>query len=104
MFFFFFFFNKEKGGKFPKSRGLINEVVRATTRNVNFDNFYGGRSKLPTLLVKPKSIKQRVWRLIKGQLKNICAAFSTKKWILYFLLIHKNTYIYKAVIPEFLSS
>ena len=66
--------------------------------------FYGGQSKLPTLLVKPKYIKQRVWRLMKEQLKDICAAFSTNNWVLFFLLIHKTTYIYKAVIPEFLSS
>ena len=52
----------------------------------------------------PKYIKQRVWRLIKEQLKDICAAFSTNNWVLYFLLIYKITYSYKAVIPEFLSS
>ena len=41
---------------------------------------------------------------MKEQLKDICVAFSTNNWVLYFLLIHKTTYIYKAVIPEFLSS
>ena len=41
---------------------------------------------------------------MKEQLKDICAAFSTNNWVLYFLLIHKKTYNYKAVIPEFLSS